>query len=95
MDQFQEFLDTLRHTQVAAPSIEIIFLLALLAICLVFRATRIGLLVAYLFVYRWGWLFIAQTFGQEANTYLSGYAVFGVLVIALTVISMVRASGDR
>ena len=57
-----EFLQIVQQTHVPIPTIELLVLLIILTVSLVFKSTRIGLLMAYLFVFRWGWLFIQETF---------------------------------
>ena len=88
----REFIHILQTTQITTPSLELVLLMVLLTLTLVFKATRIGLLTAFLFVYRWGWIFFNDTFGKEQMTYLYGYMLFGVIVAILSVISMLRPS---
>ena len=73
------------------PALELSILLAGLSCCLVFRFTRTGLLIAYMFIYRWGWLILADA-GQSL---LVGYLVFGMLIGIATVIGLMRTSSDR
>jgi hypothetical protein len=87
-----EFLEIAKQTSVPIPTLEILALLVMLTISLIFKATRIGLLVAYLFVFRWGWLFIQETFQGPHDTLLFSYLAFGVLVTALSVVMMIRSS---
>ncbi len=68
------------------PALEVTSLLVILAFCLVFRMTRTGLIIAYLFAYRWGWMVIV---GNEESNML-WYLIFGVAVGILTVIGMMR-----
>ena len=76
----------LKNTAVALPAIEVSILITVLTICLLFRFNRIGLVAAYVFTYRWGWLF----FSKENHGYLIPYFIFGGLVLFLTVISLFR-----
>lgn len=87
-----EFFHTLQTTQITTPSLELVLLMVLLTLTLVFKATRIGLMTAFLFVYRWGWIFFNETFGKEQMAYLYGYMLFGVIVAILSVVSMLRPS---
>ena len=48
----REFFHVLQTTQITTPSLELMLLMVLLTITLVFKATRIGLMTAFLFVYR-------------------------------------------
>lgn len=91
----QEFLHVIRSAQVSAPSLELMLLLAVLALALVFRATRLGLFVAYIFVYRWGWLFFNETFGKDQRMYLQWYTVLGAVVAVLGIISLLTQDRDR
>ena len=76
-----------RHATLTLPSIEVTLLIVILTVCLLFKFTRIGLFMAYLFVYRWGWLF----FMDQPQNMLLGYMTFGCLVGILTIIGMVRS----
>jgi hypothetical protein len=85
-----EFLEIIKQTNVPIPTLEILTLLVMLTISLIFKATRIGLLVSYLFVFRWGWLFINETFREQHESFLFSYLAFGALVTLLSVIMMLR-----
>lgn len=76
-----------RNATLTLPSIEVTLLIVILTVCLLFKFTRIGLFMAYLFVYRWGWLF----FMDQPQDMLLGYMTFGCLVGILTIIGMVRS----
>jgi hypothetical protein len=86
-----EYLEIAQQTNVPIPTLELLALLVMLTISLIFKATRVGLLVAYLFVFRWGWLFFRETFHDQHDSFLFSYLAFGVLVTALSVIMMVRS----
>ncbi len=84
----------LGQATLAIPGIEAILLLVLLTLCLLLRRTRTGLLVAYGFVYRWGLLFGTQYLKGNARLYtlfLTGYIVFGILAVTLSVVAMMAA----
>ena len=89
-----EFFHIVRTTQVTTPTLELMLLMVLLTITLVFKATRLGLLTAFLFVYRWGWIFLNETFGREQMAFLYGYILFGAIVIILSVVNMLRPSDN-
>lgn len=85
----------LSHAMVSVPGVEAIILLMVLTVCLLFRITRIGLVVAYIFTYRWGLLFGEQYFAADAklyNVFLSSYIVFGILVLTLALMAMMIAA---
>ena len=90
----------LSHATISIPGMEAMVLLILLTICLLFRVTRIGLVTAYIFMYRWGLLFGEQYFAGDArlyNVFLSSYIVFGILVLTLALVAMMmaaRSGGD-
>lgn len=83
-----EFLNVLKATQVPIPSLELLLLLGIMAIALVFRAARLGLFGAYLFVFRWGYLFFNHTFPGDQKGYVLGYVIFGGITLLLSIISM-------
>jgi len=96
-DALTEFWSIVREAEISAPSLEVLFLLVILSVCLLFKATRVGLLVAFLFVYRWGFLFFQENFTGDQYAFVYGYLVFGVLVVLLTIVSVYRqrvTSGD-
>lgn len=90
----------IQDASITIPLVELIISFLLLTACLLLRFPRIGLIIAYLFTYRWGWLFyLSNNFpDQKARAlFLTGYIIFGILVLALTIIAMTipsRASSD-
>jgi len=88
----------LSHAMISIPGMEAIVLLILLTICLLFRITRTGLVIAYIFTYRWGLLFGEQYFAGDAqvyNIFLTSYIVFGILVVTLAVVAMMVGGALR
>ena len=84
----------LSHATISIPGMETMVLLILLTICLLFRITRTGLVMAYIFTYRWGLLFGEQYFAGDArvyNIFLTSYIVFGILVVTLAMVAMMVA----
>lgn len=81
----------LKNAVITLPAVEITLLLGLLALCLVLRFSRVGLIIAYLFTYRWAWQLLA---GQD-ESFLLAYLTFGVIVGILTVIGMMRTSSEN
>jgi len=79
-----EFIRLTKFARVDLPALEITLLLAGLAICLVCRAARVGLILAYVFVYRWVWLLLAA----EGRPFLVPYLFFGGAVALLTTIDI-------
>lgn len=86
-----EILEIAKQTNVPIPTLELLVLLIILAVSLVFKATRVGLLTAYLFVFRWGWLFIHETFHGQYEALIT-YIAFGAAVTLLSVVMMIRSS---
>jgi hypothetical protein len=86
----KEFFVTLMTAQVAIATYEAILLLAILTFCLLIRSFKIGMLVAFLFAFRFGWLFFENYYGGKQISYLVFYVVFGVIVFFLSLYQMVR-----
>ena len=90
----------LSNAMIYIPGMEAMVLLILLTICLLLRVNRIGLVLAYIFTYRWGLLFGEQYFAGDAQVYhifLTSYIVFGILVMTLAMVAMMmaaRSGGD-
>jgi hypothetical protein len=76
------------------PAVEVVLLLIVLAICLLVRFTRTGLVVAYLFVYRWCWLFYHETLFRKDGRAMAAFLAFGVIVLVCTVIGMIHSPSD-
>jgi hypothetical protein len=87
-----EFLEIAQQTSVPIPTLELLTLLVILTVSLIFKSTRIGLLMAYLFVFRWGWLFIHETFRGQHETFMLSYLAFGALITVLSVVMMLRST---
>jgi len=86
MNTLVELFHTASAAQLELPALEVTILVILLTCCLLFRFTKTGLIVAYIFVYRWGWIF----FVEQPQEVLVGYLIFGCFVGILTVIGMLR-----
>ncbi len=83
-----DILQVIYSAQISAPSYEVMILLLVLTICLLLRATKTGLLAAYLFTYRWVWLMFERSFGPNQMIFLYGFLIFGFVVLILALISM-------
>jgi len=81
-----ELLHTMSLVKIELPSIELMALLAIMSLAMVFRFPRTGLMAAYIFSYRWGWMAIMD-YSPGA---LVAYMVFGILVGTLSVIGFLR-----
>lgn len=85
---------------ITIPLVELISSFLLLTICLLLRFSRIGLIIAYLFTYRWGWFFcIHNNFSDPKvrSLFLTGYIICGIIALTLMAIAMTipkRASSD-
>ena len=82
---FNNVFTIIKTADITLPALEITILLALLSFCLVFRLTRIGLITAYLFIYRWGWFF----FAAKDQGFLAAYLFFGTAVGIITTIGLI------
>ena len=75
------------------PMVETILLFAVLTICLLFRFSRIGLIVSYVFVYRWGWAVRQQILPDNPNItslFTTSYMIFGLMVFTFVIVGMIR-----
>jgi hypothetical protein len=81
-----DLIRTIKLTKLDVPAIEPILLVAILAVCIVLRYQRWGLVVAYIFTFRWCWI-IASDLSLDARI---AYVFFGALVGILGVIGMLR-----
>ena len=86
-----EIFSILKNATITIPIFEIAILISALSIFLVARVTRIGLITAYLFSYRWGLTFCQK----EIPSYLVFYLVFGFAIGLLTVVSILWASANE
>jgi hypothetical protein len=50
-----ELVRTLSNSQLTLPAFELVLFMGLLSLSLLFRYSRTGIFVAYLFAFRWGW----------------------------------------
>jgi len=83
-----DMLELIKTASLTLPVAEITLLMLLLTACLLFRFNRTGIVAAYLFTYRWGWLFFV---GHEQK-YLVTYLLFGAVVGVLAVVGMLKTS---
>lgn len=86
-----EFFSLLRNATIALPVLEVSVLVLALSYCLAQKWTDTGLVIAYMFVYHWGWLFFAKQ-----NTLFFGiYLVLGAFVLTLSILDMFKARSRR
>lgn len=86
MEFLKEIAAAVSGATLSLPAIEVTSLIILLAVCLIFKFTKTGLLASYIFTYRWGWIF----FSDHQQSMLTGYLIFGMIVGILTAIQMMR-----
>ena len=87
----ESFLDIMSQATVTLPAMEVSLLLAALSCCLVLKLNKTGLVIAYLFIYRWSWMILKNS----GHDFLLFYLIFGVIVGVLTVIGMFRTSPEK
>ena len=85
-----ELISIVKNATIALPASGILLLVLALSVCLVMRMPRVGLVVAYLFVYRWGSMF----FVKQTEGLFTAYLVFGVVVGVLAVIGMLQSEAS-
>lgn len=85
----------LENATIAVPLVETTLLLIALTICLLCRYTRTGLILGFLFLYRWGWTVQIGSFTSDPalqSAFSVGYLVFGILVFTFTAVGMIFRS---
>lgn len=81
----------------AVPLVETTALLVAITICLLFRFSRTGLMLAFLFLYRWGWMVRIQHFTADPGiqaVFSVSYLIFGVGIFAFATVGMIRRGRD-
>lgn len=81
-----EFWKPFVESTVTTPAPEIMMLLVVTAVCMIARWSRLGLMVAFGYTYRWGWLLMHQEFGSYHGM-LMIYYISGILAAAGAVIA--------
>lgn len=76
---------------------EALLLLSLLMFCLLFQRHKLGLLIAYSFVFYWGFIFNLDYFtniltGNSAGLY--GFFFFGFSIVVLALIGFFQKEND-
>lgn len=85
-----EIFHVLRTATLTLSVSELCVLLLILVVCLLKGFSRVGLLAAYLFLYRWVWPFFA---GQDPR-YLIAYAITGAVVGIIGILGMMRQRSE-
>ncbi|OGV61386.1 MAG: hypothetical protein A2283_00855 [Lentisphaerae bacterium RIFOXYA12_FULL_48_11] len=75
----------IKTASITLPALEISILLTILSFCLVFHLTKIGLITAYLFIYRWGWIVLAS----KDQKFLLSYLILGTIVGIITAAGLI------
>lgn len=86
--EVSEIKSIMASGMVSLHAAEVMILLGVLTLCLLFRLNRLGIILVYLDVYRWGWMFFQDNYGKSYQNYLTGYYLFGGLVLLLFVIGI-------
>ncbi len=74
--------------------VETMLVFVILTLCLLLRFSRIGLFVAYAFVYRWGWAARPLLLPEDPSVYnifTVAYIVFGVLVVTFAFVGIMQS----
>lgn len=74
------FFNTVMLADITLPFYEVALMLGVLTFCFLFRSYRFGLMAAFLFVFRLGWIFFERNFGLEQVGYIAAYSAFGLIV---------------
>ncbi len=86
MSKYQQFIDIVSNASITIPAMDLTIVIATLTLCLVFKFSKTGLIVAYLFCYKLGWSVMLQ----HGDSYVAGYMSFGILVGVTAVIAMFK-----
>lgn len=86
--ELNDFTHVMTSGVVTLHATEVMILLGVLTLCLLFRLNRLGMILVYLDVYRWGWMFFQDSYGKSYQNYLTGYFLFGGIVLLLFVIGI-------
>jgi len=87
MEAFKSFLPVFLDKQLSIPAWELLVLVAIGSVCLLFRATKVGLLLTYIFVMHLTWNFVRLNLSL---TSLLSYFILGGLVLAMGFISLIH-----
>ncbi|MEI7851526.1 MAG: hypothetical protein WCH86_06795 [Kiritimatiellales bacterium] len=77
------------NERVSIPALELFILLIIVSICLLFRATKVGLLLTYIFIMHLTWNFVMLNLSLTSQV---AYFLLGSLVLIMGLISVVRDS---
>ncbi len=80
----------IKSSHLNLPSIEVALFVVLLALSLLYRYNRAGMVVAYAFACRWGWMVVCNL-PTPAKTI---YIILGILVGVLAIVSMISEPHD-
>jgi hypothetical protein len=82
---FKEFYQIIKSSQLSLPSLEVALFVMLLSLALLYRYNRAGIVIAYVFAARWGWMVVHNLpTGAQAS-----YVILGILVGFLAIVSMI------
>ncbi len=85
------------HASIEVPLVETTILLLALTICLFFRLSRTGLMLAFLFLYRWGWMIQIQRFTPDPGIqaiFSAAYLMFGFIIFTFSIVSILHHRHD-
>lgn len=86
----------LNEATLNVPLLETTSVFVMLTLCLLFRLSRTGLLIAYVFFYRIGWTAlqrVLEALDVPTQHFASvSYIIFGILVLTFAIVGMIRGS---
>ncbi len=89
MNHLKGLVQVLYQTRMDVSLLEIMLLVILLTLCLLFRSTRLGLIISFLFAYRWGWMLFDHLSPTQPNMVLFGvYFLFGAATALVAVVKL-------
>lgn len=81
-----EFWQTFVESTITTPAPEIMLLVLMTTICMIARWSRLGLLLAFGYAYRWGWLLMHREFGSYHGM-LTAYYISGIIAVVGAIIA--------
>lgn len=89
LEKFSDAFGYMRTASVELPVLDIVGLILFLSICILVRSVKSGLVIAFMFSFKFAWSFVAE-FG---SLWLILYFVFGVFIVLFAIIeSMLESS---
>ena len=91
MDIIKQIYEIVTTSTLTLPGMEFGLLFISITLCMLMKATQLGLIVSYVFAYKWGWSLFA---GHKPGV-LTAYLVFGCLTGALLALELLHSPRSK